>query len=171
MVVKRGVNDGDVLPMVEHFRGTGVTLRFIEFMDVGTTNGWRVEDVVPAGEMLQTIAAAHTLTALPAAHPGEVARRFRLEDDSLELGFISSVTQPFCGDCNRARLSADGRLFTCLFAGEGHDVKTMIREGAGVDEVTAELTRIWTARGDRYSEIRSENTRDLPRVEMSFIGG
>lgn len=171
MVVKRGINDQDVVPMVEHFRGKPVVLRFIEFMDVGTTNGWRLEDVVPAGEILQTIAAAHPLVALPAAHPGEVARRFRMEDDSLELGLISSVTQPFCGNCNRARLSADGRLFTCLFASEGHDLKTMIREGADEDAVRARLTEIWTARTDRYSEIRSEHTDDLPRVEMSFIGG
>lgn len=171
MVVKRGINDADVVPMVEHFRGKPVVLRFIEFMDVGTTNGWRLEDVVSAGQMLQTIAAAHPLTALPAAHAGEVARRFRLKDGSLELGFISSVTQPFCGGCNRARLSADGQLYTCLFAGEGHDLKTMIREGADEDAVRTRIGEIWTARDDRYSEIRSEHTDDLPRVEMSFIGG
>lgn len=171
MVVKRGTNDMDVLPMVEHFRGMPVVLRFIEFMDVGTTNGWQLADVVPAGEMLQAIAAAHPLEALPVRHPGEVARRFRLADDSLELGFITSVTRPFCGTCNRARLSADGQLYTCLFASEGHDLKTMIREGAGPAEVQARIAAIWTARGDRYSELRSDATVDLPKVEMSYIGG
>ena len=171
MVVKRGVNDQDVLPMVRHFQGKPVVLRFIEFMDVGTTNGWRLEDVVPAGELFQTIAEAHALAPVAPSYAGEVARRFHVEGDPLELGFISSVTQPFCTDCHRARLSADGKLYTCLFASEGHDLKTLIREGADEDVIRGHLVRIWTGRGDRYSELRSDATQDLPKVEMSYIGG
>ncbi|MDJ0974195.1 MAG: GTP 3',8-cyclase MoaA [Planctomycetota bacterium] len=171
MVVKRGVNDADVLPMVEHFLGKPVVLRFIEFMDVGTTNGWRLEDVVPAGELFQTIAAALPLEPADPNYVGEVARRFRVKGHPLELGFISSVTQPFCSDCHRARLSADGKLYTCLFASEGHDFKALIRAGADEDAVRERLIEIWQARGDRYSEIRSDDTQDLPKVEMSYIGG
>ncbi len=171
MVVKRGVNDHDVLPMVRHFRGKPVVLRFIEFMDVGTTNGWQLEDVVPAGELFQAISAELPLEPAKPNYTGEVARRFRVKDDPLEIGFISSVTQPFCTDCNRARLSADGSLYTCLFASEGHDLKSIIRAGGTDDDVRNRIAEIWKVRGDRYSEIRSDATHDLPKVEMSYIGG
>jgi cyclic pyranopterin phosphate synthase len=172
MVVKRGANDADVVAMAKHFRGQPVVLRFIEYMDVGTTNGWRLEDVVPAGEVFQRIAAELPLEPVEPAYEGEVARRFRYADGEGEIGFVASVTQPFCSTCHRARLSADGKLFTCLFASEGHDVKRLIREeDASVEELSAHLAAIWNARADRYSEIRSDETRDLPKVEMSYIGG
>ena len=171
MVVKRGVNDDDVLPMVRFCRERGYVLRFIEFMDVGTTNGWRLEDVVPSGELFQRIAAEMPLEPMGANYAGEVARRFRYADGEGELGFISSVTQPFCGDCTRARLSADGKLYTCLFAAEGHDLKTPLRGGCTGDELRELLAGIWSQRTDRYSELRSSETDDMPRVEMSYIGG
>lgn len=172
MVVKRGVNDGDVVPMARHFRGKPVVLRFIEYMDVGTTNGWRLEDVVPAGETFQRIAAEWPLEPVRPSYVGEVARRYRYADGGGEVGFVTSVTRPFCSACQRARLSADGRLYTCLFAAEGHDLRRLIREeGATVEELSTHLSAIWRARTDRYSEIRSDATRDLPKVEMSYIGG
>lgn len=172
MVVKRGVNDGDVVEMARHFRGQPVVLRFIEYMDVGTTNGWRLEDVVPAGEIFQTIAAEMPLEPVEPTYEGEVARRFRFADGEGEIGFVASVTQPFCSTCHRARLSADGKLFTCLFASEGHDLRRLIREeDASVEQLSEHIAAIWQKRGDRYSEIRSDETRDLPKVEMSYIGG
>jgi cyclic pyranopterin phosphate synthase len=172
MVVKRGMNDDQVVDMARHFRGKPVVLRFIEYMDVGTRNGWRLEDVVPSGEVFQALAAELPLQPIAANYEGEVARRYRYEDGEGEVGFISSVTQPFCRTCHRARLSADGKLYTCLFASEGHDLRALIREqDATVDDLRAALASIWSARTDRYSEVRSDDTRDLPKVEMSYIGG
>jgi len=171
MVVKRGVNDDSILPMAEHFRGTGHILRFIEYMDVGRTNGWRLDDVVPAAEILATIDARHPLEPADANYRGEVARRWRYADGAGEIGVIASVTSPFCGDCTRARLSAEGTLFTCLFASAGTDLRAALRGGAGDDELAAIVRGVWERRGDRYSEIRSEATIALPKVEMSYIGG
>jgi GTP 3',8-cyclase len=170
MVVKRGVNDDSILPMARYFQGSGHILRFIEYMDVGHTNGWRLDDVVPAAELVARIDAELPLEPVEPAYRGEVARRYRYRDGG-EVGVIASVTQPFCGDCTRARISAEGRLFTCLFAVRGHDLRALIRSGASDEEVYAEIGRIWARRDDRYSEIRSENTIDLPKVEMSYIGG
>jgi cyclic pyranopterin phosphate synthase len=171
-VVKRGLNDGQVVALARHFRDRPVILRFIEFMDVGTKNGWRLEDVVPSGEVFRRIAAELPLEPAAANYAGEVARRFRYADGQGEVGFISSVTQPFCATCHRARLSADGKLYTCLFATEGHDLKRLLREeGADEARLASVLGAVWAGREDRYSEIRSAGTRDLPKVEMSYIGG
>jgi len=171
-VVKRGVNDGQVAALARHFRDKPVILRFIEYMDVGTKNGWRLADVVPSGEVFRRIAAELPLEPVAPNYTGEVARRFRYADGQGEVGFISSVTQPFCATCHRVRLSADGKLYTCLFATEGHDLKRLIRaEDADEGRLSAELARIWAARTDRYSAVRSDATRDLPKVEMSYIGG
>jgi len=171
MVVKRGVNEHSVLEMAEHFRGSGHILRFIEFMDVGTTNGWKMEDVVPAAEIVQQIGRAWPLEPVAANYPGEVANRFRYLDGGGEIGVIASVTQPFCGGCTRARLSAEGELYTCLFAAHGRDLRGPLRDGATDEQLAALLSRIWGNRGDRYSELRRAETRDRPRVEMSHIGG
>ena len=171
MVVQRGVNDEDVVEMARYFRGSGQIVRFIEYMDVGTTNGWRMEDVVPAAEIVWMIDAEMPLEPVPPDYPGEVAERYRYKDGSGEIGVISSVTQPFCGACTRARLSADGKLFTCLFASRGHDFREVLRNGATDEEIGAFLRSVWGQRTDRYSEIRTEATRALPKVEMSFIGG
>ncbi len=172
MVVKRGVNDEHVVDMARHFRTKPVILRFIEYMDVGTKNGWRLEDVVPSGELFQRITAELPLRPLAANYEGEVARRYGYEDGEGEVGFISSVTQPFCRGCHRARLSADGKLYTCLFAAKGHDLRSLIREeNATVDGLREAITAIWSERTDRYSEVRSDDTQDLPKVEMSYIGG
>ena len=170
MVVRRGLNDHSVLPMARFFRERGHILRFIEYMDVGHSNGWRLDDVVPASELVEAIDAEMPLEPVEPAYPGEVATRWRYRDGG-EVGVISSVTQPFCGSCTRARLSAEGRLFTCLFAVRGHDLRALLRGGASDDELSAAIGKIWRARDDRYSEIRSENTIDLPKVEMSYIGG
>lgn len=171
VVVKRGTNDQDVLPMAAHFRGSGHIVRFIEYMDVGTTNGWRLDDVVPAAEIVAAIDGVHPLEAIPPNYPGEVATRYRYRDGGGEIGVISSVTAPFCGSCSRARLSAEGSLFTCLFATKGHDLRGLLRDGATDEEVETILRGIWEVRTDRYSEIRSEATGDWERVEMSYIGG
>ena len=171
MVVKRGVNDRDVVPMARFFREQGHVLRFIEYMDVGHSNGWRMDDVVPAAEIVAAIDEELPLEPAEANYRGEVARRWRYRDGSGEIGVIASVTQPFCGDCTRARLSAEGRLYTCLFGMRGHDLRAVLRDGATDEELTTEIGRIWGRRTDRYSEIRSENTVDLPKVEMSYIGG
>lgn len=171
MVVKRGINEHSILPMVEHFRGSGHILRFIEFMDVGSTNGWRLDDVVPVAEILRRINIVYPLEPIEPNYIGEVARRYRYADGQGEIGMIASVTQPFCGDCSRARLSADGKLFLCLFAVEGVDLKTILRQGASDDELRDVIEEVWHSRGDRYSEMRSEATQDLPKVEMSYIGG
>jgi GTP 3',8-cyclase len=171
MVVKRGLNEGSVLPMARAFRESGHILRFIEYMDVGHSNGWRMTDVVPAAEIVQTIDAEFPLEPVEPSYRGEVARRWRYRDGAGEIGVIASVTQPFCGDCTRARLSAEGRLYTCLFGVRGHDLRALVRGGASDEELGAAVGRIWGARTDRYSEIRSEATLDLPKVEMSYIGG
>ncbi len=170
-VVKRGANDDGIVALAGHFRGTPHTLRFIEYMDVGHTNGWRLDDVVSAEEIVRTLGAVWPLEPVEAARADETARRFRYRDGAGEIGVIASVTQPFCGGCSRARLSAEGRLHTCLFAAKGHDLRAPLRLGAG-DEELAELIRgIWGRRADRYSELRTAETSALPKVEMSYIGG
>jgi GTP 3',8-cyclase len=171
MVVKRGVNEDSVLPMARYFRGSGHILRFIEYMDVGHTNGWRLDEVVPAAEIVSAIHAEFPLEPLQANYPGEVARRYRYVDGAGEVGVIASVTQPFCRACTRARLSAEGRLYTCLFATDGHDLRAVLRRGTSDEELADTLARVWRARGDRYSELRSQETASLPKVEMSYIGG
>jgi cyclic pyranopterin phosphate synthase len=171
MVVKRGVNDAGVLAMAEHFRGSGHIVRFIEYMDVGRSNGWRLTDVVPAKEILERIGAEYPLEPVDPNYPGEVARRWRYRDGGGEIGVIASVSKPFCGDCTRARLSADGTLYTCLFATTGVDLRAPLRAGADDDELRDMIVAIWEGRTDRYSELRSEATLDLPKVEMSYIGG
>ena len=170
-VVKRGVNDDGVVEMARRFRGTGHSLRFIEYMDVGATNGWRLDDVVPASEIVERIDAVFPLEPVDAAEPGGVAPRVRDPDGAGEIGVIASVTQPFCGDCTRARISAEGKLYTCLFAVRGTDLRALLRGGATDDDLRDAITAVWAARTDRYSEIRTERTSDLPRIEMSYIGG
>lgn len=170
-VVKRGVNEGSPVEMVRFFRGSGVVVRFIEYMDVGTSNGWRLDQVVPAKEIVDSIAAEFEVEPMDPLYVGEVAKRYRLVDGSAEFGIISSVTQPFCGDCTRARLSADGVLYTCLFANTGHDLRKLMREGASDDELGEAITAIWSGRSDRYSELRTGETASTARVEMSYIGG
>jgi GTP 3',8-cyclase len=171
MVVKRGANDGSIVAMAERFRGTGHTLRFIEYMDVGHTNGWRLDEVVPAAEIVAAVDAEFPLEPVAPGYRGEVAKRWRYTDGAGEIGVIASVTQPFCGDCTRARLSPEGRLFTCLFALRGHDLRALVRGGASDDELAKAVAAIWTRRGDRYSELRSSETSGLEKVEMSYIGG
>lgn len=171
MVVQRGVNDHTVVDMARRFHGTGHIVRFIEYMDVGTTNGWRLDDVVPGSEIAATINEAMPIEPIAANYPGEVAKRWAYRDGGGEIGIITSVTQPFCGTCSRARLSAEGMLYTCLFASWGHDLRELVRSDATDADLEAKLRTIWEARRDRYSEIRSEATVDLPRVEMSYIGG
>jgi cyclic pyranopterin phosphate synthase len=173
MVVQRGVNDDQILPMARHFRHSGVVLRFIEYMDVGTTNGWRMDQVLPSAEVLRRIAAEWPLQPLSHSAPGETAQRWAYADGGGEIGLISSVTQAFCGDCNRARLSTEGRLYTCLFAHRGHDLRALLR-GEPVDD--AQLARaiagVWTGRSDRYSQLRgTAQAAAEPRVEMHYIGG
>ena len=171
MVVKRGLNEHAILPMAREFQARGHILRFIEYMDVGHTNGWRMDDVVPAAEIVDTIGAELPLEPLGPNYTGEVARRWRYKDGSGEIGVIASVTQPFCGDCTRARLSAEGRLYTCLFALKGHDLRALLRGGATDEELREAIGRVWARRADRYSELRTAKTADLPKVEMSYIGG
>ena len=171
MVVKRGVNEDSILPMARYFNRPETILRFIEFMDVGASNDWRLDEVVPAREILNLVNTDMLLEAIPPNYPGEVANRFRYKDTGNEIGVIASVTMPFCRGCTRARLSANGSLYTCLFTGQGYDVKTLLRAGATDQELADEISRIWTRRSDRYSELRTEETADLPKVEMSFIGG
>jgi len=170
-VVKRGANDDGLVALAEHFRGTGHVLRFIEYMDVGHTNGWRLDDVVSADEIVAKIDAVWPLEPLPLARPDETARSWRYRDGAGEIGVIASVTKPFCGGCSRARLSAEGRLHTCLFATAGHDLRAPLRLGASDEELADLLRGIWGRREDRYSELRSAETAALPRVEMSYIGG
>jgi cyclic pyranopterin phosphate synthase len=171
-VIRRGMNEHAVLDLAERFRGTDTVVRFIEYMDVGHTNGWRLDDVVPAGEILAAIDAHWPLEPVDAAYRGEVAQRWRYRDGAGEIGVVSSVTQPFCGDCTRARLSADGSLYTCLFATAGHDLRPVLRSEASDDATLADALRnLWTGRSDRYSELRTLDTVDLPKVEMSYIGG
>jgi GTP 3',8-cyclase len=170
-VVKRGVNEDSVLPLARYFRESGHVLRFIEYMDVGHTNGWRLDDVVPAAEIVRLLDDEFGLEPIEPAYRGEVAQRWRYRDGAGEVGVIASVTQPFCGDCTRARLSAEGRLYTCLFALRGHDLRALLRGGASKAELSEAIAAHWTQRSDRYSELRSEVTASLPKVEMSYIGG
>jgi cyclic pyranopterin phosphate synthase len=170
-VVKRGLNESSILDIARRFRGTGHAVRFIEYMDVGATNGWRMDDVVPAAEIVAAIGAEFPLEPVGAAYRGEVAERYRYLDGAGEIGVIASVTQPFCGDCTRARISADGKLYTCLFAVRGHDLRAVLRSGAVDDELERAIRSVWQRRTDRYSELRTEQTGALRRVEMSYIGG
>jgi cyclic pyranopterin phosphate synthase len=171
MVVKRGVNDHSIVPMARQFHGSGHILRFIEYMDVGATTGGRLDDVVPASEILQRIDAELPLEPADPNYRGETARRWRYRDGGGEIGVIASVTQAFCSDCTRARISAEGKLFTCLFAARGTDLRALLRSGAADDELAAAVADVWRARTDRYSELRTDATAGLPKVEMSYIGG
>ena len=171
MVVKRGVNDHTVVQMAKHFKGTGVIVRFIEFMDVGATNGWRMDDVMPSRDVVAAIHAATPLVAVDPGYVGEVAGRWRYADGSGEIGVISSVTQAFCATCSRTRLSTDGKIYTCLFADHGVDFRTLLRDGSSDDDIAALLAGLWQVRTDRYSEIRTADTAKLRKVEMSYIGG
>ena len=182
MVVKRGTNDHEILPMARHFRGTGTTLRFIEYMDVGATNGWRMDEVLPSAELIERLRAELPLVPLEPSSPGETAERWGYADASGqhdpalgEVGVISSVTQAFCHDCNRARLSTEGKLYLCLFASQGYDLRSLLRGGASDADIAAAIAPIWQQRTDRYSELRStlpaDNTQGARRVEMSYIGG
>lgn len=172
VVVKRGVNDDGIAETASRFRGPDYIVRFIEYMDVGTTNGWRMDDVVPAAEIIERLGKAIPLISLEPAYRGEVARRYGYADGSGEVGVIASVTQPFCGDCTRLRLSADGKLYTCLFAFRGHDFRSRLREGQSDAQITDYLRSLWSKRDDRYSELRTSGTAGAgQKVEMSYIGG
>ena len=171
MVVKRGVNEDSILPMARHFRGSGHIVRFIEFMDVGATNGWRMDAVMPSAEVIRRIDAELPLEPLDPNYRGEVAERWRYRDGSGEIGVISSVTRAFCRECTRVRLSTDGLLYTCLFAIQGYDLRALMRAGASDADLAAAIGAIWSARADRYSEIRTAETASLRKVEMSYIGG
>lgn len=171
MVVKRGLNDQEILPMARRFRGSGHILRFIEFMDVGSSNGWRMDDVVPSAEVVQRIHDAFPLEQIDPNYTGEVAERWRYADGGGEVGVISSVTQAFCSTCTRARLSTEGRLYTCLFAQSGHDLRALMRAQRSDAELSAVIGQIWAGRSDRYSEIRTAETASLRKIEMSYIGG
>ena len=171
MVVKRGMNEDSIVPMARYFRNQGHILRFIEFMDVGASNGWRMDDVVTASEIVQRIDRELPLEPIDANYRGEVAQRWRYRDGSGEIGVIASVTQAFCRDCTRARLSAEGQIYTCLFATAGHDLRALIRSGASDSDIADFVQRVWSARADRYSEIRSAHTVRSHKVEMSYIGG
>ncbi|MDD5297110.1 MAG: GTP 3',8-cyclase MoaA [Rhodocyclaceae bacterium] len=171
MVVKRGTNDAGIVDLARHFRGTGHIVRFIEYMDVGSKNGWKLDEVLPSEEVVRRIAAEFPLEAIAPDYPGEVAQRWVYEDGSGEIGAISSVTQAFCATCTRVRLSTDGRLYTCLFAEAGHDLRGLLRGKATDLQLDAAIARIWHARRDNYSEIRTAETAGLQKVEMSYIGG
>jgi cyclic pyranopterin phosphate synthase len=171
MVVKRGVNEDSVLPMARYFKGSGHIVRFIEFMDVGHTNGWRMDDVVPSAEIVRIVGEKMPLEPVEPNYSGEVAERWRYRDGSGEIGVISSVTQAFCGTCTRARLSTEGMLYTCLFATAGYDLRAIMRSGSPDAEISSNIAGIWQARGDRYSEIRTADTAKLRKIEMSYIGG
>jgi len=171
MVVKRGMNEAAIVPMARYFRDRGHIVRFIEYMDVGATNGWRMDEVVSAAEIVARIDSELPLEPIGAQYRGEVAQRWRYRDGSGEIGVIASVTQAFCRDCTRARLSAEGQIYTCLFATSGHDLRALVRSGASDDEIRAFIEDLWSARADRYSELRSEQTVRLHKVEMSYIGG
>jgi GTP 3',8-cyclase len=171
MVLKRGMNEDSIIPMARYFHGTGHIVRFIEYMDVGSTNGWRLDDVVPAREIVATIDAEMPLEPVDPNYRGEVANRYRYRDGGGEIGVIASVTQPFCEHCTRARISAEGRLYTCLFATRGHDLREFVRGGASDDEIGEAIASLWRVRDDRYSELRSSETAGLEKIEMSYIGG
>ena len=170
-VVQRGVNEHQIPKLVRKFRGTGVIVRFIEFMDVGSTNGWTEGQVVPTSEIIDFLSSEFDLTPLARKSASDVASRWAHSDGSGEIGFISSVSQPFCGDCVRARLSSDGKFYTCLFTTIGHDMSTLIRSGRETEDLTQSIEEVWSDRKDRYSEKRSSGVISLPRVEMSYIGG
>lgn len=173
-VIRRGYNEHSILPLARHFHGTGTVLRFIEFMDVGTTNQWNLEEVIPAAELVEIIGKELPIESLQPNYSGEVAKRWRYSDGGGEVGFITSVTQSFCGDCSRARLSAVGKVYTCLFAATGQDLRGMLRAGASDEEISRLIGRIWSKREDRYSELRGQipvTAETAPRVEMSHIGG
>ncbi len=171
-VVRRGINDHTIVDLARHFRGTGHIVRFIEYMDVGHSNGWRLADVVPGEEIVSRISGEMPLVPADPNYRGEVAQRWRYEDDAAgEIGVITSVTQPFCGDCSRARLSAEGKLYTCLFATTGTDMRALLRDGQSDAEITDVVRNVWLRRDDRYSEQRSAATEPLPKIEMSYIGG
>jgi len=171
MVVKRGVNDHQIVEAARHWRDSGHILRFIEFMDVGSTNGWRMDDVVPSAEVVRRISERWKVEPVGANYAGEVAERWRYVDGGGEIGVISSVTQAFCASCNRMRLSTEGSLYTCLFAQSGHDLKSLLRGGASDDSIRNEIAAVWQKREDRYSEVRTEATSRERKVEMSYIGG
>jgi cyclic pyranopterin phosphate synthase len=171
MVVKRGMNEDSVLPMARFFRERGHILRFIEYMDVGATNGWRMDDVISAREIVDMIGAEMPLEPVDPHYRGEVAERWRYRDGSGEIGVIASVTRAFCRDCTRARISTEGQLYTCLFATSGHDLRSLLREGATDAAIVSRLRAIWSRRSDRYSEIRTSQTVPLRKIEMSYIGG
>ena len=175
MVVKRGTNDHEILPMARHFKGSGMVLRFIEYMDVGTSNGWRMDEVVPSAQVIETIRRELPLVPLEPAAPGETAQRWAYADGSGEVGVISSVTQAFCADCNRARLSTEGQVYLCLFATHGHDLRSLLRGGATDEQVASAIGHMWQGREDRYSQLRASLPADeraaQRRVEMSYIGG
>ena len=171
IVVKRGLNERDIVTMARRWRGTGHIMRFIEYMDVGSTNGWRMDDVVPSAEVVRRINDVWPLEPIDPNYAGEVAERWRYRDGAGEIGVISSVTQAFCASCNRMRLSTEGSLYTCLFAQAGHDLKSLLRSGATDDQIRNEIAAVWQARTDRYSEIRTSQTASLKKVEMSYIGG
>src|SRR5690606_16580789 len=168
MVVRKGLNDGQIVPMARHFRHSGHILRFIEFMDVGSTNGWNLQEVLTGAEILDRINTEFPLEAVDAGYRGEVANRWRYADNAGEIGLITSVSQPFCGDCTRARLSPEGKLFLCLFASEGHDIRSLIRSGGSDQDIVNLLGGIWSRRNDHYSEIRGRETIGLPKIEMSY---
>lgn len=170
-VIRRGWNEGQIVPLIEHFRGTDHTVRFIEYMDVGTTNSWNPDEVVRSADILEQLSERWTLVPVQEAYAGEVASRYRFEGGQGEIGFISSVSEPFCGDCSRLRLAADGTVYTCLFATGGTDIKGPIRSGASDAELGEILSQIWLNRDDRYSELRGAVPIDFPRIEMSYIGG
>ena len=170
-VVKRGVNEASVVDLARRFRSTGHVVRFIEYMDVGSTNGWRLDDVVPAAEMIALLDDAFGIEPVAADSASDVAQRYRYKDGAGEVGVIASVTRPFCGDCTRARLSSEGSLYTCLFATTGHDLRAPLRAGRTDDEIASLLRGVWHVRADRYSELRTADTAKLPKVEMSHIGG
>lgn len=171
MVVKRGVNDNAVLSAAEYFRGSGHIIRFIEYMDVGNSNQWQLDQVISAGEIRDIIGTKYPIEPASPDYHGEVAQRWRYRDGSGEIGIVASVSQPFCATCTRARLSADGLLYTCLFASQGHDLRTLVRQGVTDDELSTTIREIWTARADRYSEMRASQVIELPKIEMSYIGG
>ena len=170
-VVKRGVNEREIVALARRFRGTGHIVRFIEFMDVGNTNGWRMQDVVPGREILETLQREWPLVPAQPDYYGEVAERWRYADGAGEIGIITSVTQPFCATCTRARLAADGKMYLCLFAGTGHDFRALLRGGASDEDISRAIATMWRTRDDRYSDLRSEATPSLKKVEMSHIGG
>lgn len=171
MVVQRGRNDDQILPMARHFRDTGHILRFIEFMDVGSSNGWQLSEVLPSAQVRDLIHGEFPIESLQPNYAGEVAERWRYRDGTGEIGFISSVTQPFCGDCSRARVSTEGRLYTCLFASQGHDLRALLRSGASDLQIAGAIAQVWSGREDRYSALRSQQTAGVRKIEMSYIGG